>query len=385
MSEPAPLVPERLPQAAPQAAPAAAAPAVGGPAVGTPAREDAAGEALEEAVGLALTVLKGVTVLLVLAFLGSGMFTVSSNEVAFIRRLGVQDETPLEAGLHWRWQVIDEVVRVDKRPRTLVSDRFDLARTAKDVTHEEGPSREGGVNPTRDGYLLTGDVNVVHVALATRLAPREPYLRSRTRFHEGNPDPVLEALLDRAVVHAAAYRKVDALLGGGKGAFLEGVKRELAASLERVEAGFEIQGVDLERDLAASPQVRDAFAKVTQASQEVDKQRSEAQGAATRLENEAIVEAARVESEAQARAQQLAADAGATRKEFEALLPSYRADPAAVRQRLLARALAEALQQVGESFLVGHGELRVKLERDTRAERAELRAKARERLGVGGE
>lgn len=345
-----------------------------------PAHEEAATAALEEAVALALSVLKGVIVLLVIAFLASGFFTISSNEVGFIRRLGVQDDTPLEAGLHWRWQVVDEVLRIDKRPRTLVSDRFDLARDVEDLAGDT--QRQGGLNPAKDGYLLTGDTNVVHVSLAARVAPRSPYLQSRTRF--ADPDAALGALLDRAALQTAAYRKVDALLGGGKAAFLEATKRELQDSLDQIEGGIAVQGVDLERDLSPSPQVREAFGQVTQASQRVDKLRSEAQGEANRISNDAIVSAAKLESDAKARADALLSDASAMKKEYDSQLAAYQRDPRTVRERLLARVLAEALQEVGEAFLVGEGELRISLERDTRRERKELQERAAERLGVGG-
>jgi regulator of protease activity HflC (stomatin/prohibitin superfamily) len=359
-----------------------------------PAPEDAAGAALEEAVALALQVLKGVTVLLVVAFLVSGVFTVESHEVAFLRRLGVQDDTPLEAGLHWRWQVLDEVEKVDKRPQEVLSKSFDLKRNVKDVDdghgHDGAPQREGGLDPVRDGYLLTGDASLLHVSLAARVAPEAPFLTSRTRFAGGKEGTqlALRLLLDRAAVHTAAYRGVNALLGGGEGAFREGVKRELAASLDGevgIGAGFEVQRIYLEREWSPPPQVQQAFGQVTQASQQVDKLRSAAQSAATKIENDGIAEAARIESNARARAQQLTSDANATEKEFQALLAAWRRDAYSVRQRLLSRMLAEALREVGETFLVSEGELRIQLERDTRAKREGLRQEARKRLGVDGE
>ncbi|MBL4849204.1 MAG: hypothetical protein JKY65_27070 [Planctomycetes bacterium] len=352
---------------------------------------EAPGAALEEAVALALRVLQGVTLVLLLMFLGSGVFTVESNQVAFVKRLGNLDETPLGPGLHWRWQVLDEVVRVEKTSRTEKILSFDLQRTKEALKGEE--TRSGGLDPEREGALLSGDAALVHVSLAIRYAARAPFLRSENRFNvragdvaEGDQDRerAIRALVERAAVHAAAGREVEGLLGAEKGEFLTAVGVGTQDAFDFLEAGLEVKGIDLEHDLRPPPQVREAFALVTQSTQRVDLLRSQASAAATRIENQGIVGAAKIEGDARAEAFGITADSEALVKKFEALLPEYRRSPRAVRQRLLAQTLADALAEVGEAFLVGDGELRIRLKRDTRTKRAALKADARRRLGIGG-
>lgn len=345
--------------------------------------DDAPGAALEEAVGLALRVLQAITVALLISFLASGVFTVESNEVAFLRRAGILDETPLGAGLHWRWQVVDEVVRIKKTRPELVIETFDLRATKAALGGEETRQRPG-IDPEHDGALLSGDGSLVHVKLGLRTAPRAPYLRSEQTFLASQSERALRVLAERAALRAAAGRSVEDLLGAGKGDFLAEVQGRTQAAIDRLEAGLEVKGVDLAGDLRPSPQVREAFAQVTAATQRIDRLRSEAGSAANQLENAGIVRAAQIEGEARARAAAIRAESASLVKEFEALLPEHRRDPRGLRQRLLARALADSLSQVGESFRVGSGELRIKLERDTRSKRAALQREARERLGIDG-
>jgi len=349
--------------------------------------EAAPGEALEEAVGLALRVLQGITGVLLLLFLGSGVFTVESNEVAFVQRMGILDDEALGPGLHWRWQVLEEVVRVKKISRAVQVTSFDLQQR-KD--REKGnETRKGGLNPERDGALLSGDSALAHVSLALSYAPRAPFLRSENRFRPATSPEVpsdreraLRVLAERAAVHTAAGRKVEGLLSDEKREFLAAVQRRTQDSLDALEAGLEIKGLDFENDFRSPPQVREAFALVTQATQSVDRLRSEAKARATQIESLGLVQSDQIRGEAKAQAAAISGESEALVAEFDALLEDYRRDPHAVRQRILTEALAEALSEVGESFLVGDGELRIKLQRDTRSKRADLKAKAKKRLGI---
>jgi regulator of protease activity HflC (stomatin/prohibitin superfamily) len=348
------------------------------PAAPPPHKDDTAASALEDAVGLAFGVLKVVMVLLVVAFVGSGMFTVAPHERAFVVRLGQLDETPREPGAHLAWPVIDEVIRVDVgRATRHVTDAFDLARGPRDLAAEaQGGriTRRGGVDPAREGYLVTGDANLVHATLAARVLVTGP-LRSLVTFEDGAA--AVQALLESAAVRTAAGREVDELLGAGKGAFTEALRRTLQDALDGLDAGLTVQGIELERDLVPPPQARDAFEQVSAAAQDRDRLRSEALAAASRIQGEAIAAEARIRSEARTRAGRLRADAEADAAVFLAQLTERRRDPVGYENRRVATLLAEALTKVEETFLVGPGPLRLRLERDVRARRREAEERAR--------
>jgi membrane protease subunit HflK len=354
-----------------------------------PEPEDAATAALEDAVGLALRVLQVVMLILAALFVVSGVFVVGPSEVGFVRRLGRLDPTPRAPGAHLGWPVLDEVERVDTGATSRrVVETFDLRRTAKDLASGTA-EREGGIDPRREGYLVTGDANLVHATLAVQTRIDAP---ARTLRAFADPGAAVEVLLERAVVQAAAGRPVDDLLGAAKSDVLAEVQAVLARSLARVSlqgdpagepagAGVVVVGVELQGNPAPPPQVRAAFEGVDGAAQALDRLRSEALAAASRIRGDAVAQEARVRSEGRTRAAALRAEAGADAAVFGAQLVEWRRDPRGFEARRLAVTLAEALAKVEECFLVPPGPLRLRLERDAEAIRQELEDKARKQAG----
>lgn len=352
-----------------------------------PDEGDAASAALDEAVGLAFRVLKGVMLVLLALVALSGVFTVGPSEVAFVRRLGKLDPEPRKPGGHAALPFLDTVLRVDLRTRRVSSRAFDLYRSEQELLEGKVGPREGGLDPTRDGYLVSGDSNLAHLALSARVRAGASV---RELLVAVDWEPLVRSLLERAVVQAAAQRRADQILGAGKADFVQDVQRRLEDALRRLDAGLTVEGIDLEQDLVP-PQVRGAFEGVIRAGQERDRLRAEAESLAARLEGEAATQAARVESGAAAESKTIAARAAADEAAFRAYLEQWRRDPQALKERLLATALARALRDVDEVFLVGEGELRLHLQRDTSSRRAAVEAEARREMfgsdappGAGG-
>src|SRR5581483_5738534 len=134
-------------------------------------RDDAARAALEATVSLSLRVLRAAMVVLAALFLGSSVFTVEPHEVALVRRLGRVEGAPdrrvLQPGAHWAWPVIDEVVRVPAlRDARLETDSFQLDLRATELAGAKPVERTGGLDPERDGYVITGDANILHATIA---------------------------------------------------------------------------------------------------------------------------------------------------------------------------------------------------------------------------
>lgn len=338
---------------------------------------DAAGAALDEAVGLAFRVLKAVMVALVLLVALSGLFTVTPSEVAFVRRLGRLDPEPRQPGGHLALPFLDTVLRVDLRTRKVGTQAFDLRRTDDELLSGQVGPRQGGLDPRRDGYLVSGDKNLAHLALSARVRASASTRQLLTAVEW---EPLLRVLLERAVVQAAAAHPAERLLGAGKGEFAQEVQARLQAALQdELGAGLTVEGVDLEQDLVP-PQVREAFQDVIRAAQERDRLRAEAESLAARIEGEAATEAARVKSQAEAEARRVVTRAEADVAAFRAFLAQWQKDPRALRERLLATTLARALAEVEEVFLVGEGELRLRLRRDVGSRRAAVEAEARREM-----
>ena len=252
---------------------------------------------------------------------------------------------------------------------------FDVERTPEEVLAGRLEPRQGGLDPGRDGYVLSGDANVLHLALVSRVGVSEPL---SWLISVRDTEELTQVLLERAVVQAAAHRTVEELLGMSKAEFTAEARRTLQGSFDTLEVGLEVTGLDLEQDLVPPGQARLAFEQVVQATQKSDQLRAKAEREAANAEGRAHTESARVAGEAAARAARLASEAEATARVVESLREQWERAPRELEQRLLVRALGEALPKVEEVFLLPEGELRVRLKRDTRARAREQERKAEE-------
>jgi membrane protease subunit HflK len=320
-------------------------------------------------------------VVLLVLFLSSGFFQVESNQVAFVRRFGELDPTPHAPGPSWAWPVIDQVERVNTRPRRVLVRTFDLAFTRAELLEGKEPTRSGGVDPKRDGVLLTGDANLLHVSLGAQVTPTEPFHRTGAAVLDDGE--VTRVLLERATVQAAAGRTVESLLGAGRQDFLHHVERLLDDGLRDANVGLRCDQVDQQRTLSPPPQVSRAFAEVARAEQAVDEMRAKAKAAATTLTSQAAVQAERRRSEARSEAAAVKATAEADAARVAALRGEWRQARRALRERLLATVLVDSVDRLAEVFLVPDGELRVHLERDVSGAAEEVEARFRDDAGAG--
>ncbi len=133
-----------------------------------PEGQDASTQALAEALRSSFTIVKIVMLLMVLAFIGSGFFTVGASEKAVILRfgnpVGVGDQALLGPGWHWSFPYpIDEVVHIPISAQQSVQSTVGWYFTTpeQELSGEELPSGPS-LNPAIDGYLITADRDIVH-------------------------------------------------------------------------------------------------------------------------------------------------------------------------------------------------------------------------------
>jgi len=343
------------------------------PQPGNPSPQEKGGAgatALDEAVGLAFRLLQVSIVVLVLVFLASGIATVAPHEVAFVQRLGSLGEEPLEPGGHPSLPLLDEVVRVDLRPRRVFSGRFDVKRRPSELM--EGTleaDEEAGFDPSVEGYLLSGDTSAVHVTLAASVYPDQP---RQALLAARDPDALSALMLERATVLCAAERRADLLLGGGKSDFKDAIADRLQRGLRKVGSGLAVKSVEFERDVTPPRQVKAAFDAVREAKQQREQLRLDAERYVAQRDGLARSEVARIKARAAADASRIKDRASATAAVFKNYLGAWRANRRALQDRLLAEVLTDALDDVEEAFVISKGELRLRLRRDDKARTKDL-------------
>ena len=285
---------------------------------------DAAGKSLSEALRISFIILKVIMIVLVIAFLASGIETVDSQEQALVLRFGeVQgegEERLLGPGPTWIFPFpIDEIVKIPVEAKVnLPVNSFWYFQTEQEMLSEQ--KRPVGIDqplkPTIDGYCITrsekrpdavaagddaaragrdigyqqggqglasagsdgSDYNIVHTKwqLTYQIDDPERFFRN-VYVQDAGPGeiyadvmtrsitPLLETLFEGAVVTAMVNYTIDEAISSLH-RIPTHVKELLQDKLDKIESGIKVVSVQLTKS-ECPRQVKAAFEASTMASQ----------------------------------------------------------------------------------------------------------------------
>jgi membrane protease subunit HflK len=270
-------------------------------------------------IGLALLVL-------VAAYGAAGFYVVDTDEQAVVRRFGAI-AARVGPGMHYRlpWPVDQvDIVKTTSVMKTGVG--FGLAEGGQVVGME----------------LLTGDTNILNVALVLQYVIRSP---ADFLFRIDDPDTLIGNLAETVLTETVIGMAVDDVLTTGRLALQERVKTETQAMLDRYQSGIQITSSNI-MAIALNPSVAAAFQEVTDAMADREKSRNEARIYANNLIPKARGEAHALIREAHAYQQQRVAEAIGNTDRFLALLQEYQKAPEITRARLYLEAIERVLPRI---------------------------------------
>jgi modulator of FtsH protease HflK len=210
--------------------------------------EDAGTQALSDALRSSFAIVKVLMVVLVLAFLGSGIFTVSSQERAMILRfgkpVGVGADQLLGPGLHWSWPApIDEIVRIpisEYQVARSTAGWYATTPEAEAANAEPGPNPS--LSPGADGYTITSDGNIIHVRAEIRYRITDP-LKYELGFTASSN--VVVNILDEALFFASSQFTVDQALTQNRLGFQEKILARVRQRVEELGLGITVEPGDV--------------------------------------------------------------------------------------------------------------------------------------------
>lgn len=243
----------------------------------TPATSDAppaldpAQQSLAEALRVSFTILKLAMLALLVAYAFSGTFSVGSNEVALRLRFGDYVGEPgnrvLERGTYLAAPFpIEQIVKVDTRPITLVLDKefwFETTAEESGLTRGQLQARKAmPLHPLRDGSLITGDSNIAHAKWTLTWRVGDPVAFLTNVGSKQLATDIVRLVAQQGIVQAIAQLAADDLLRGI-------VNRELAvglmqARLDDMRTGLVIDQLVLDK-VSAPMRVAGSFDAVTSA------------------------------------------------------------------------------------------------------------------------
>lgn len=333
--------------------------------------EDAGTQALSDALKSSFAIVKVIMIGLVVVFLFSGFFVVGPQEKAIKLRFGVPagggDGKLLGPGPHWAFPPpIDEVVRIPVGQVQAISSSVGWYATtaAAEAAGTEMPPGDS-LRPVQDGYLLTGDENIVHLRATLRYRIAEPGLRYVLDF--ANASNIVENAFNNALLFAAARHKVDDALTRDQAGFREVARNRFEQLVARHNLG--ITEIQIDNMQVIPPrQLKDAFARVTEAEVRRAKELNDARSYENQTISKARAEAESRKNLGEAERTRLVEFVAAEVERFTNNLPAWRANRELFTQQRQSEALRIIYTNAQEKVVApdrgGGRELRLQINRE---------------------
>ncbi len=244
-----------------------------------------------------------VIAILLLFWIATGFYKVEEAERGVVLRFGKHVETT-QRGLHWHLPVpIEHVEKVD------VTKVYTIP-----------------VNST----MLTQDENIVDIigTVQYQIDSAEEYL-----FNVRDPEISLTQITESALRQSIGRSKMDYVITEGRGEIAIQVKGIMQGIVNNYETGLTIFKVNIQN--AKPPEaVKDAFDDVTQAREDEERFKNEAEAYRNEVLPKARGASARLREEAEAYKNEVIAGAEGEAERFKQLLKEYKKAPEITRERL---------------------------------------------------
>lgn len=262
------------------------------------------------------------------AYFASGFYLVNADEHAVVRRFGAIDAR-VGPGMHYRlpWPI----------------DRVDVLKTTSVMKIGVGFVLRDGESAAPTGIeLLTGDTNILNIALVVQYAIRNPadYL-----FEIDRPQMLVSTLAESVLTQTVVGMAIDEVLTTGRLAIQSQVKSRTQETLDRYRSGIQIASVSI-MNISLDPSVAQAFQDVADAMADREKAQNDARAYANDQIPRARGEASQTLSNARNYREQRIAEAVGNTTRFTALLREYQKAPDVTRARLYLDSMERILPKV---------------------------------------
>ncbi|HOZ46669.1 MAG TPA: FtsH protease activity modulator HflK [Candidatus Hydrogenedentes bacterium] len=303
----------------------------------------------------AVRAVSGVSLLAAIIVYGlSGIYVVQPEEQALILRFGELLPVPALPGTHYRLPYpIDRVFYF--KPNEVKSVAIEgggigsEAEVEGEIIEDEAEGELVEAAAARGAEFLTGDENIIHVALNVQYRISDP---ARYLFLCADAPRLVRDAAEMALASTVAHTSVDDLLTSGKLVVLDRTRDLVQQKLDAFEAGVAVIGVNF-TSVTPPAEVNDAFKDVASALEDRDRVVSEALGDQSETVYRARGSAQQKISEAQAYRESKINRASGEADRFLAVLAEYRqsGEPKVSLTRLRLEALEEVLSR-GEKYLI---------------------------------
>ncbi|MDB6130638.1 MAG: hflK 2 [Verrucomicrobiales bacterium] len=313
--------------------------------------EDINSQALSDALKSSFYIVRAIMVILIVIFVGSGIFTVGPQQKAVIFRFGKPvggpDPKLLGPGLQWAFpRPIDEVhiIPTEEIQTMTVTNWFFIPPEMEG----KDPEGHGSLRPGAESYTITGDTNIVHMKATLSYRISDP-VRFTLAF--ANASNVVRHVFENALFFASAQYPVDKILRLDPTGFRDLVFRRVESQVDGYKLGIKLQPPDI--TAVPPPDVKIAFEAVTAAQQTANTTKANAAGEASEILARANTAADSIINSAKAERDTMVLTLQAEASYFEQAMKSHKANPALFEKRKLTETWTKILTNSTDTMIVG--------------------------------
>ena len=266
-----------------------------------------------------------IAIVVVVIWMGTGIFIVQEGQQAVITRFG-KYSTTVGAGFNWRLPYPIE--------------RHEVVYVTQIRSVDVGRDSVIRATGLKESAMLTEDENIVEIKFAVqyRLNDARAWL-----FESKNPQEAVVQAAETAVREVVGKMRMDSALADERDQIGPRVRALMQNILDRYKIGVEVVGINLQQGGVRPPeQVQSAFDDVLRAGQERERAKNEAQAYANDVIPRATGAASRLAQEADGYKARIVAQATGDADRFKLLLVEYQRAPQVTRDRLY----LESMQQI---------------------------------------
>ena len=282
----------------------------------------------------------------------SGVYVVGTNEMGILKRFGRVISKEIKPGIHYHlpWPV-DEIDKVRIKEVKRMEVGFWVKKEETEKLKAAYGQRGSEAAAIMAPYCLTGDKNIMHTRIALQYRVKDPV---QFLYDMRNPEFLLKAVVQEAIIDSIARMPVDEVLTIGKHRLQQEVHRMSQARLDALGCGIQIDSVELKS--AEPPQyVMAAFKDVINAQEERTTLIHEAESYRNQTIPQAQAKASATLQEAEAYKARKIAHAQGEAKRFSKMLAEYSKSKDVTRERLYIELLEEILPQMKKYIISEEG------------------------------
>jgi modulator of FtsH protease HflK len=274
--------------------------------------------------------------LVVVIWLGSGIYIVEANQRGVVLQFGRFKETT-EPGPHIRlpWPIQSHEVVNLTGVRTV----------------EIGYRGSEKNKVLKEALMLTDDENIVSVQFAVQYLLKDP---KNYIFKNRHPEETVVQAAETAIREVVGKSKMDFVLFEGRDVIAASTAKLMQEILDRYETGIQIRAVTMQ-SVQPPEQVQAAFEDAVKASQDRDRQKNEGQAYANDVVPKARGAAARLIEEAAGYKGRVVNNAVGDASRFNQILVEYDKAPAVMRSRMYLDTMQQLYSNTSKVMVDGKG------------------------------